>query len=70
MVQVPTLVLHSREDGRIPYAKGRELAGGIPNARFVTLESKNHLILEHEPEYPRFLAAIRDFLSEDRACAE
>ena len=66
-VRVPTLVLHSRGDARIPHARGRELAGGIPNARFVTLESRNHLILEHEPEFPRFLAVIRDFLAEDPA---
>jgi pimeloyl-ACP methyl ester carboxylesterase len=65
LVRVPTLVIHSREDARIPHARGRELAGGIPNARFVTLESRNHLILEHEPEFPRFLALIRDFLTED-----
>jgi pimeloyl-ACP methyl ester carboxylesterase len=66
MVQVPTLVLHSRGDGRIPYAKGVELARGIPNARFVTLESQNHLLLSHEPEFPRFLAEVRRFLDEDR----
>jgi pimeloyl-ACP methyl ester carboxylesterase/DNA-binding SARP family transcriptional activator len=64
-VNVPTLVLHSRGDGRIAHARGRELASGIPGARFVTLESRNHLILEHEPEFPRFLGAIRGFLAED-----
>jgi pimeloyl-ACP methyl ester carboxylesterase/DNA-binding SARP family transcriptional activator len=64
MVRVPTLVLHSRNDGRISYAKGLELAHGIPNARLVTLESNNHLLLEHEPEFPRFMEAIREFLSE------
>jgi pimeloyl-ACP methyl ester carboxylesterase len=64
MVRVPTLVLHSRHDGRISYDKGLELAHGIPNARLVTLESKNHLLLEHEAEFPRFMEAIRAFLSE------
>jgi DNA-binding SARP family transcriptional activator/pimeloyl-ACP methyl ester carboxylesterase len=70
LVRVPTLVLHSRGDGRIPYAKGRALAGGIPHARFVTLESRNHLILEHEPEFPHFLAAVRSFLAEDRTALD
>jgi pimeloyl-ACP methyl ester carboxylesterase len=65
MVQVPTLVLHSRGDGRIPYAKGVELARGIPHARFVTLESENHLLLHHEPEFPRFLDEVLRFLAED-----
>ncbi|HEX4997725.1 MAG TPA: alpha/beta fold hydrolase [Terriglobia bacterium] len=64
LVDVPTLVLHSRNDARVPYRRGLELAYGIPNARLVTLESDNHLLLEHEPEFPRFLEAIRKFLEE------
>ena len=64
MVRVPTLVLHSRNDGRISYERGLELAHGIPNARLITLESKNHLLLEHEAEFPRFMEAIRAFLKE------
>jgi pimeloyl-ACP methyl ester carboxylesterase/DNA-binding SARP family transcriptional activator len=67
LVHVPTLVLHSRWDARVPHARGRDLASGISGARFVTLESRNHLILEHEPEYPRFMALIREFLAEDPA---
>jgi pimeloyl-ACP methyl ester carboxylesterase len=64
LVRVPTLVLHSRHDGRISYERGLELAHGIPNARLITLESKNHLLLEHEAEFPRFMEAIRAFLKE------
>lgn len=64
MVQAPTLVLHSRNDGRVSYRRGLELAHGIPNARLVTLESNNHLLLEHEAEFPRFLETIRAFLNE------
>ena len=30
LVQVPTLVLHSRGDGRIPYARGARSRGGFP----------------------------------------
>ena len=63
-VDVPTLVLHSRNDGRIPYRKGLELAHLIPNARLITLESNNHLLLEHEAEFPRFMEAIRAFLNQ------
>ena len=63
-VRVPTLVLHSRNDGRISYKRGLELAHGIPNARLVTLESNNHLLLEQEAEFPRFMNAIRAFLNE------
>jgi pimeloyl-ACP methyl ester carboxylesterase/DNA-binding SARP family transcriptional activator len=64
LVTQPTLVLHARNDARVPYANGRQLAMGIPGARFVTLESQNHLLLEQEPAWPRFLAEVRAFLAE------
>jgi hypothetical protein len=38
------------------------LAAGIPDARFVPIESRNHLILEDEPAYSHFLEEIRSFL--------
>ena len=63
-VTVPTLVLHSRDDAIIPFEQGRMLARGIPNARFVALESRNHLILEHEPAWRRFVDEVRGFLDE------
>ncbi|MBI1212045.1 MAG: alpha/beta fold hydrolase [Alphaproteobacteria bacterium] len=63
-VTQPTLVLHTRGDARVPYANGRELAMGIKGARFVTLDSANHLLLEQEPAWPRFLAEVRAFLAE------
>jgi class 3 adenylate cyclase/pimeloyl-ACP methyl ester carboxylesterase len=62
-VSVPTLVMHSRDDARVPFDQGRRLAGGIPGARFVPLASRNHLILEDEPAFPRFLQEIRAFLA-------
>jgi pimeloyl-ACP methyl ester carboxylesterase/DNA-binding SARP family transcriptional activator len=63
-VKAPTLVIHARGDARVPYANGRELAKGIPGAKFVTLESENHLILEQEPVWPRLLGEMRRFLDE------
>lgn len=61
-VRVPTLVLHSRDDAGIPFEEGRLLATLIPDARFVPLESKNHILLEDEPAWSRFLAEVRAFL--------
>ena len=61
-ITVPTLVMHSREDGRVPFESGRRMAAGIPGARFVPLQSRNHLILEDEPAYPLFRDEIRSFL--------
>jgi len=59
---VPTLVLHARHDLRQPLEEGRRLAALIPDSRFVTLESANHLLLEDEPAWPRFLDAVESFL--------
>ena len=61
-VSVPTLVMHAREEVRVPFENGRRLAAGIPGARFVPLQSRNHLILEDEPAYLHFREEIRSFL--------
>jgi hypothetical protein len=55
-------VLHSRGDARVPFEHGLMLARGIPKARLVALESKNHLILAHEPAWPRFINEMCEFL--------
>ena len=61
-VSCPTLVLHSREDERVPFNEGRLVASLIPNARFTPLESRNHMLLEHEPAWQQWLEAVRAFL--------
>ena len=47
----------------VPFEEGRRLAAAIPGARFVALEGRNHLLLEDEPAWPRFLAEVRAFLA-------
>jgi pimeloyl-ACP methyl ester carboxylesterase/DNA-binding winged helix-turn-helix (wHTH) protein len=64
-VRTPTLVLHARGDGMIPFELGRQLASHIPGARFVPLESRNHVLLETEPAWARFLDEVRAFLGSD-----
>jgi DNA-binding NarL/FixJ family response regulator len=66
-VQAPTLVLHARDDGIVPLAEGRLLAAGIPGAEFVELDSKNHILLEGEPAWPRFCEAVLEFMGLDEA---
>ncbi|NHK28892.1 alpha/beta fold hydrolase [Parvularcula flava] len=61
-LSVPTLVIHSRGDRRIPVSTGRELAAAIPNAEFVSLESNNHLLIGREPAARTFLSVVREFL--------
>ncbi|WP_232830444.1 alpha/beta hydrolase [Oceanicella sp. SM1341] len=63
-VRAPTLVLHSRDDQRIPVQMGRDIAATIPGARFVELDSPNHVLVEHEPAWSVCVAAIDRFLDE------
>jgi DNA-binding NarL/FixJ family response regulator len=69
-VRTPTLVLHARGDEVIPVAEGRLLAGGIPGAEFVELDSRNHILLEHEPAWQRFREAVLTFLQSGQAGTE
>jgi pimeloyl-ACP methyl ester carboxylesterase len=65
-IKVPTLILHCRGDRRVPIEMGQELAAGIAGARFVALESNNHMILEHEPAAEVFVNEVADFLGDPR----
>ena len=63
-VSCPTLILHARDDGRIPFEEGRLLASLIPGARFVPLASRNHILLANEPAWPVFLREVDAFLGD------
>ena len=65
-IQSPTLVLHARHDRRIPFAEGHLIANSIRNAEFVPLESRNHLLLEHQPAWREFLAETARFVLANR----
>jgi pimeloyl-ACP methyl ester carboxylesterase/DNA-binding CsgD family transcriptional regulator len=60
-LRVPTLVLHARHDRAVPIDEGRAVARLIPGARFVPLESRNHILLEDEPAWPAFLREVEAF---------
>ena len=62
-VCAPTLVIHGRNDLVIPFSDGKELAAGIPGARFVPLETKNHIPLAGDPVWGRMESEIQDFLA-------
>ncbi len=64
-VKAPTLVTHSRGDLVVPHKAGRAMAAQIPGARFVTIESDNHVLLEEEPAFARFVDEVTGFLGAD-----
>jgi len=61
-VSVPTLVMHSRYEPGVPLECSREAAALIPGARFVMLDSRNHLVLEREPAYRQFIDETIGFI--------
>jgi len=65
LVRAPALVLHATGDAAVPFDQGRALAALLPNATFVSLDSRNHILLEEEPAWPRFVDEVRRFLAED-----
>jgi pimeloyl-ACP methyl ester carboxylesterase len=65
-VKVPTLVMHARGDLMVPLEWGRQLAVGIPGARFLAFEGRNHILREGEPAFERFFEELRLFLPQRR----
>jgi pimeloyl-ACP methyl ester carboxylesterase/DNA-binding CsgD family transcriptional regulator len=61
-VRCPTLVLHARGDSVIHFEGGRSVARLVPGARFVPLESRNHVLLDTEPAWQQFVEALDNFL--------
>jgi pimeloyl-ACP methyl ester carboxylesterase/DNA-binding CsgD family transcriptional regulator len=66
-VRTPTLVMHARGDAVVPVAEGRLLAAGIQGAQFVELDSRNHVLLEHEPAWQRFQEEVLAFMQHAQA---
>jgi pimeloyl-ACP methyl ester carboxylesterase len=46
----------------VPVELGREIAAGIPGARFVALPGQNHILLDGDPGVPKFFEEAQRFL--------
>src|SRR6056297_667999 len=64
-ITAPTLVFHGRRDCMVPFEAGRQLAALIPDARFVPLESDNHILLPKEEAWRTFCRELDSFLEPD-----
>ena len=60
-ISVPTLITHSRRDQIVPIEEGRLVAAAIPGARFVSLESDNHVLMPGEPAWDRWMSLVENF---------
>jgi len=65
LIQVPTLVLHSKNDAAIPFEEGRLVAANIPGARLISIDSKNHVLLSTEFGWSHFWSEFYNFLGVD-----
>jgi pimeloyl-ACP methyl ester carboxylesterase/AraC-like DNA-binding protein len=65
MIGAPTLVCHARQDGNAPLTAGRAVADGIAGAKFVELDSPNHILLGNETAWPVVVREMRAFLTAD-----
>jgi DNA-binding winged helix-turn-helix (wHTH) protein/pimeloyl-ACP methyl ester carboxylesterase len=63
-ITVPTIVFHCLHDRLVPFDQGRRLATSIPNAKFVALESDNHVLLPDEPAWTKFVGEMEEFLAD------
>ena len=62
-VRCPALIMHSRDDHRVPMRFGDELAALIPGSQLVALSSNNHLLTATEPAWQVFLDELNTFLA-------
>jgi len=62
-VRVPTLILHSERDLVAPVSEARFMAARIPDAKFVSLDSANHLVMNQEDAWSRARQEVQRFLN-------
>jgi hypothetical protein len=55
------VILHARKDCVVPAEQGRLLAANIAGARFVSLDSENHVPIPGEPSWDELLHEIESF---------
>jgi pimeloyl-ACP methyl ester carboxylesterase len=60
-IKMPTMVIHGNEDILFPISYGKELAAGIPGAKFVELQGAAHSAYLEAAD--RFVPAVMSFLA-------
>jgi pimeloyl-ACP methyl ester carboxylesterase len=60
-IKVPTLVIHARHDHVAPIEQGRQIAARIPGAKFVILDSENHVPVPGDPAWDKLVGEIEAF---------
>lgn len=64
-IQAPTLIVHSRHDGDVPYGNATHAAAHIPNATLITVDQFGHMLWWGDAGVTaEFQGAINSFLAE------
>ena len=64
-IQAETLVVHAKQDGNAPLKAGKAMADAIAGARFVEVDSANHVLLGDEPAWRQFIREFRAFMEKE-----
>lgn len=60
-LRTSTLVLHPKHDAAVPFEEGRLIATHVAEARFVPLDSQNHILLSSEPAWTQLWREFYNF---------
>ena len=60
-ITVPTLVIHTEDDGLVSFTHGEYAAKNIPNSRFITLQSGGHMLMG---QHDRVRMDVIEFLTQ------
>lgn len=64
-IEAPTLIIHSRHDGDVPYSNATHAAAHIPNATLMTVDQFGHMLWWGDPQVTdEFQDAVSSFLAE------
>ena len=61
-LEVPTIIFHCTDDARVPISEGKFLSAHIKNSKFISIKSKNHLLLETDEGWELFKEEVNNFL--------
>ena|SRR5215469_706034 len=67
---LPALVIHLPADASMPVEAGRELAAGVPGAKYVELPGTDHWPFYDRGVADRIIDEVEEFLTESRHEAE
>ncbi len=60
-LQVPTLIVHAKDDNLVSYSDTEKALNRFPNHTFISIESGGHLMVGHEEEIEE---AVAEFMAE------